>query len=274
MDVLSVRSQLAVYPKKVLNTNDGTSYEDLVNNPKGHTIGGIYEIQYYNEKNRISPDGYILVKLDVEHPKFNAFSTRAFYREAFLLGKVNPNSGALQQMIGKRPESYEQYSYVPFHSFFDYELYDGGYLFTYDIDPVIYQHDASFKIIDQFGEPGIDMNQNYEETNRIEAAFDSDKFSASRKNDGYYLNVYADESRDLVFRTYRQGSTKTDLQSEDENPLRLQIYHQKKLIDDIAVPGRFKIIGKSGDTYIADGFFDEMNEKQGVYQLKIQTDEN
>jgi len=53
------------------------------------------------------------------------------------------------------------------------------------------------------------------------------------------------------------------------NPLRLQIFKDGQLVGDHPVPGRFRILGKIGERYVADGLFDERNEQQGFYLMTI-----
>ncbi len=113
------------------------------------------------------------------------------------------------------------------------------------------------------------MKTDYVESQNLEVAFESKYFFNSRKNEGFYKDIFVDEENELIFRTYRQGSDRLDLLDETYNPLRLQIFKQGKLVGDHAVPGRFKILGKVDSRYIVDGFFDEQNERQGFYILTL-----
>jgi len=255
--------------KSVLQFVYTVSYDEMMDNPKGEYIG-MYELMNYNAKTVELPDGHLVTKVDVEHPMFNAFISRSYYKEGRILGKINPISGEVMEVFGTRPESYEQYGFVPFHARMDYHYATNGLIYvTHEIDPTIYVYDQNWELKDSFGTGGVGMKMEYKETQTLDVAFESSYFSHSRKNEAYYKDIYVDEEVELVFRTYRQGSDTADLLDETFNPLRLQIYHQKVLIEDVSVPGRFRILGKIGKKYIADGLFDEQNEKQGFYLLNL-----
>ena len=251
--------------KFMMDTDDGVPFDDLVNNPKP-SYTAIYELQNYDQKTTYF-DGQLLVKLDVEHPKFNAFSTRAYYKEASIFGLININTGKLKLIDLARPDSYDAYSFIPFHIFFDHHIGEREIFTTFESDPLIYKFDFNFKLQDSFGDTGQEMLTSYPQTDRIEAAFDNSLFSDSRNKDGFYKNIFVD--KDFIFRTYRQG-TKGESYSELNNPLRLQFYSQKQLVQDIALPNRFKILGKIEDTYFADGYFNEQEEKQGLFTIKME----
>lgn len=255
-----------VYERKIrLDTNEGVSFDELLNQPKANHAA-IYELQNYDQKTSYFNE-QLLVKLDVEHPQFNGFSTRAYYKEASILGLVELTTGKLSLIPQARPASYDQYSYIPFHIFFDYDLSDKQVIVTFEPDPSIYRFDTDFNLLGSFGQEGQDMQTSYPQTNRIETAFDNSLFSDSRSKDGFYKYIFVDGDR--VFRTYRQGSNSADLNTEEKNPLRMQLYTKEALANDIGVPSRFRIIGKIGDTYFADGYYNEQDEEQGLYRLKV-----
>jgi hypothetical protein len=170
-----------------------------------------------------------------------------------------------------RPESYEQYRFVPYHIFFDYHLSPSGKSwFTFEIDSLIYAYNQQMQQVQSFGRAGQGMKTNYPETDYLEAAFEDERYPQSRLRYGYYKDIYVDEEEDLVFRTYRLGSSDPDHYDENQTPFRMQVYRGTELAGDFQVPTRFKILGKTQDGhYIADGFFDELNEKQGFYVFKV-----
>jgi hypothetical protein len=253
--------------KFYLNTADGIPFNTMADKPLPHYTS-MYEIQNYNPKTSVLPNGNLLVKIDVEHPKFNAFSTREFYKSAALLGEIDFQNGKIVSLLGNRPNSYDKFTFVPLHSFFDYAVHSGRLFFTFEVDSLIYEHALDFTLKNKFGAKGNPINQNYEQTKMVDIAYDNDKFRSSRRNNGYYHNLYVTEKSDYVFRTYRTG-TSQNVSNENDNPLRLQVYKERDLIMDSEVPGRFKIIGQIGNKFYADGFFDEINEEQGIYVFNI-----
>lgn len=256
--------------KFFMSTDDGTPVDDLMNTPDPK-VPLMYELQYYNEKYQFSPEGHVWVKLDTEHPLFNAFTNREYYRQAFVIGELDIEIGGLRRLLLTRPQSYEQYRYVPYHIFFDYHLSPSGKSwFTFEIDSLIYAYNGQMQQVQSFGRAGQGMKTNYPETDYLEAAFEDERYPQSRLRYGYYKDIYVDEEEDLVFRTYRLGSADPDHYDENQTPLRMQVYKGTALAGDFEVPTRFKILGKTEDgRYIADGFFDELNEKQGFYVFKV-----
>jgi hypothetical protein len=255
--------------KSVLQFPSKESYDELMDNPKGEYIG-MYELQNYNRRTVELPDGGLLTKLDVEHPIFNAFISRDYYRESRILGKIDELFGEVKEIGLTRPASYEEFRFVPFHNKFDYAVTNTNLIYlTHEIDSLIYVYDTDWNLKGTFGASGKEMKTNYVQTHNLDVAFESKYFYDSRKNEGFYKDIFVDEENELVFRTYRTGSDRQDLLDETYNPLRLQIFKQRKLVGDHAVPGRFKILGKIGAQYIVDGFFDEQNEQQGLYILTL-----
>lgn len=253
--------------KSVLQFPSSVSYDEIMDNPKGEYIG-MYELQNYNARTVELPDGDLLTKLDVEHPIFNAFISRAYYRDSRVLGKIDMLSGKVKEIKITRPATYEAFNFVPFHNKFDFDVTNTNLIYvTHEIDSLIYVYDQDWNLKESFGAAGKEMNTNYTQSQNLDVAFESNHFYASRKSEGFYKDIFVDEENELVFRTYRQGSDRQDLLDETYNPLRLQIFKRNKLIGDYSVPGKFKILGKVGVQYIADGFFDEQNEKQGFYIL-------
>lgn len=255
--------------KSIFQSASTVSYQEMMDNPKGEYME-MYELLHYNPKTVQLPDGHLVIKLDVEHPTFNAFTSRVYYRDGRVLGKVNPINGMMVEMLGTRPESYEEYAYIPFHVMLDYHwTADNSIYVTYEADSTIYVYDHSWKLKETFGTAGIGMKTDYVESQSLDVALESKYFFHSRKNEGFYKDIFVDEASGLVFRSYRQGSDRQDLSEESENPLRMQIYREGKLVKDFSVPGRFRILGRVGDRYVADGYFDEQNEKQGFYLLNL-----
>lgn len=255
--------------KSVLQFSSDVSYDELMDNPKGQNIG-MYEPQNYNSKTSELPDGNLATKIDVEHPIFNAFISREYYRDGRILGKINLLTGQVVEILGTRPASFEAYRFIPFHNKMDYHWTKDNLIFvTHEIDSLIYVYDIGWNLKETFGTAGLDIKTNYVESQRINVAFESKYFYHSRKNEGFYKDIFVDDEESIVFRTYRQGSDRQDLLDETENPLRLQVFKERKLVGDFSAPARFRILGKIGEKYVADGYFDEQNEKQGFYLLTI-----
>ncbi|MGY6521620.1 MAG: hypothetical protein ACXIUD_07820 [Mongoliitalea sp.] len=253
--------------KSMFEFQHTVDYQEMLERPKGDYIG-MYELQTYNSNSRYLPSGDLLIKVDVEHPSFNAFISRDYYKEARVLGKVDIKTGLVKEIMGTRPASYEKYRFLPFHSMMDFAVgKEGDFYLTYEIDSLIYVYDPSMRLKQTFGAEGVGMKRNYPETSSLEVAFEGRYWNESRRLYAYYKDIYVDTDKSLVFRTYRQGGRADNGYDEYSNPLRMQIFRNQVLEMDVAVPPRFRIIGKIGTSYIADGYFNEVEEKQGFYLL-------
>lgn len=115
------------------------------------------------------------------------------------------------------------------------------------------------------------MKQNYQTTETYDKAME--QWKQDRVNNGYYTDISVFAEQDLIFRFYTVGVKKrledSEIKTEYDSPRRMQIYKNRVLIGDLKVPNRFKIVGKIGDYFIADGIVDDIKEKIAFYKFKI-----
>jgi hypothetical protein len=127
---------------------------------------------------------------------------------------------------------------------------------TFAPDPLIYVYNLDFKYQEAFGELPNNFKNNYVETQNYGEA--SKRWEEDYKNYGYNDWIYANETDQLLFRTVKSsGSNKHSI---------LQIYNfEQVLLAELKVPTRFRVVGKIGKKYVADGIIDEELSQLGYY---------
>lgn len=228
---------------------------------------GIYEVKYWANQIEVR-DGFLYTKIESSHPDFNFVMHRTYYENAPIYAKVDLKTGKVVELVGKRPAIYQNFSHIPhfdyyFHDFLDSEIY-----ISFEPDSLIYILNDDFEVQEAFGSKGIGMNQSYREVSTVEDWEDYWRINQTQK--GFYKDIKVIPEDELVFRTYTTGNPDPNSTDLGTNPQRLQIYHQKRLIGDVKVPNFFKVIGKIGEYYYADGSDDNPdNEEIVCYRFKL-----
>ena len=244
--------------------NFSESHKDMVNKPKGDMLG-IYELDWkpkgYNTSFFISEKhDEILVPITTSHPMLNAYQSEDYYRDVFVLGKYDIQNQEIFKGIGFRSSIYLDYSFIPNFDFSFISQSQNHLFISYAIDPLIHVFDFDGNLLYKFGKEGLGFKNSYPKTQSIEEALDnhqSDMYKA-----GYYHFLYHDETNNLTFRTYYPSGSKP-------GKTRLQIYKESKLIGDVDVPDRFRVIGRIGEYYFVDGIVDELNDRIAVLKFKL-----
>lgn len=177
-----------------------------------------------------------------------------YYHNAYSIAVINPESWKQEKGFGFFPEDYKG-KVLP--------KYDDKYLVVkndsiyvgYNASPEIqvYSPYPELKHIYSFGMVGQGMNIDYP---NIRTRND---LRNAKKNKSYYTDLYFDQEDGLLFRSY--------VKSIAEKTAGLQVYRGKRLIADIAVPLRFNVVGRIGESYIVDGVIDEEMEEVAFYRL-------
>ncbi len=257
----------------VLRWESDKSQNELINNPEPDDAG-IYEVKYKPEMYKIFDQEYFILNTESTHPKFNAyFSTvsQNFYQNAFTFALVNRKSLKIEKLFVNYPDVFQNRNIPNYANWYADVTPDLVYM-NFEADSLIYVYDKkTLQPSFCFGISGQGMKQNYLATDTYEEAMD--RWTEDRASNGYYTDIKAFSEQELVFRIYTAGTSESDFQNKsvtDEYfPKRMQIYHQKKLVGDVPVPDRFKIIGYSDGYFIADGLVDEFNNKMGFYRFKL-----
>jgi hypothetical protein len=183
---------------------------------------------------------------------FNGFqSTELYYNYSRIIALVNPVSGTVDKVFGRRSPVFMAKQNIPNMDHFTFVPLKDTVFVTFRPDSFIYLLDKmNDKAIGKFGRQGRNMNTAYFQTYTFEDGFerwheDYDKY-------GYYTYLKYDAKRKIWFRGYTQGS-----HSQFDG---LQIYEDYALIADLDVPKGFSIVRYCGDQLIASIEDEEIKE--------------
>lgn len=226
--------------------------EELTNNPSCDHIG-IYEFDIFSKDICEYDDSHILIPISTDHFKLNGYGTNSdeYYKNSYILGIVNIETGLVEKMIGHRSKIYLENKYIPNFNWFSLTKIKSKYLVSFAADPKIYVLDKKGNTIETFGNKGKNMNTNYRLTK------DPNIGIKNTKEDflifDYYKNIKYINETNILFRTYKKKLKNYD---------GLQIYQNNKLIGDIKVPKYFKVIGFHKGVYYAQG---KINDNEITY---------
>jgi hypothetical protein len=240
---------------------------DMANSPRADMVS-VYELKYYEQRHFLRGNE-LWIQIESSNPKFNFVMHPEYYEDARIAGVVDLNDGKVKRILGRKSPSYRNYSFIPHHDqhYWDFSG-DGKIFISFEPDSLIYICDENLQPIFAFGAAGQQMRQDYQQINTYDD-YESMWF-LSRTSKGYYkhLNVF-DEGK-LLFRSYNQGMDAREARAYGSNPKRLQIFKDYQLVADVPVPGYFKIIGKIGDYYYADGSAENRNNEEVIlYRFRL-----
>lgn len=264
--ILTYDSTNNLINKRLIDFYHTSSMESVENDPNTKDQG-VYEIKYWaNELGMIN--GYLYTKVESSNPKFNFVMHEAYYREAALYAQIDLKTGKVLKVMGNRPNVYLNYRFIPHFDYFYHDIQEKEVYLSFEPDSLIYVADLDFKIKEAFGAGGSQMDTDYIEVNTI------DDWEAYWRNNrvhkGFYRYIKYFPKDKVLFRTYTVGSQDHTKFEYEDNPQRMQIFQDRKLIGDVAVPNTFKVIGKIGDDYYADGSVGNLNnEKIVIYRFKL-----
>lgn len=228
---------------------------------------GVYEVKYWGNQLEII-DGYLYTKIESSNPKFNFVMHPEYYTDSYLYAKVDLENGKVLELKGKHSKIYQNYKFLPH---FDYYYHDrnGDELYlSFEPDSLIYILDKNFEVKEAFGNSGKEMDQSYVEVSTVEDW--EDYWRINRAQKGFYKYVKFFPEEEVLFRTYTVGNSDPLAFEYGDNPQRMQIYKNRQLVGDVEVPNFFKVIGKLGEYYIADGSADNPdNEELLLYRFKL-----
>ena len=240
------------------------SYQDMLNNPKGSMLG-LYEIDWKSRGNNtpfllIEDENQVLLPITMSHPTLNGYISDEYYKNVSIIGNYDIKNKIVNNSFGRRSEEYLSHQFIPNFDFNHFTKRNNELLVSFAIDPLIHVYGFDGILKYKFGIKGMDIKTTYPRTNTIDEALDNYKLDLEKA--GFYHTIYSDETSELTFRSYYPNGI-------GKGNARLQIYNKIKLIGDVEVPERFRVIGKIGDTYYADGIVDELNDRLGIYSFNL-----
>lgn len=239
----------------------------IATDPKADMIG-VYELKYYEQKHFLR-DNQLLIKIESSNPLFNFIMNREYYEDARIAGLVDLETGEITQMLGRKSPTYKDFSFIPHHDQHYWDITENDSIFvSFEPDSLIYICDQNLQPVRAFGVAGQNMQQDYYQVNNYDDY--ASYWFLAQTSTGYYKHLNVFENGKLVFRTYNQGIDNTKVVDYGSNPKRLQVYQDFQLIADVPVPSYFKIIGRIGDYFYADGSAENRNNEEIIlYSFKL-----
>ncbi|MCH7415112.1 6-bladed beta-propeller [Belliella sp. R4-6] len=252
--------------RTVLDFYHSSSMKEMESNPQPDDPG-IYEVKYVNNEIFVR-DGKFYIKIETSNPKLNFLMHDKYYQETANYGEFDLKTGRILRILGKKPPIYLNYKYIPHFDFYYHDITDEDIFISFEPDSLIYIADKDFNFKEAFGVSGKGMLQDYIQVNDL-GDYDT-YWRPNRTQKGFYRHVKYVPEDDLLFRTYTLGVADKTSFDYGDNPQRMQIYKEKVLIGDVEVPNYFKVIGKIGEYYYADGSGGNPdNEEIVVYKFKL-----
>lgn len=251
------RGQLDFYHEK-------TPYEELLKNPKASYVG-LYEVLYEHLKLGHDYQGNLVFSVAIPHPDFNYLWHEEFYKEARILGRINPDDGKVA-IQGRYSNIYNQYQFLstllgaPF-TYLNADTYIQGY----EADSMLYKLTDDGEANYAFGVAGKEMNTSYEnfkpqDYEEYDAVWDLD-----RERYSYYVSLDYVQKTGLLLRVYTKSNPLVD---------GLQIYLDDTLIGDVEVPKDFRFVGYKAPYYYGEFRYRADKEEDHIKLLRFELPEN
>jgi hypothetical protein len=244
--------------------HEETPYEELLKNPKANYVG-LYEVLAGPLKLSHDYKGNLVFSVAIPHPDLNYLWHEAYYREARILGKINPDEGKVA-IQGRYSNIYNQYQFLstllgaPF-TYLNVDTYIQGY----EADSILYRLSDDGEVAHAFGVAGKEMNTAYENfkpetVEEYDAVWDLDRDRYS-----YYFSLDYIKETGLLFRGYTKSNSAVD---------GLQIYRDDTLIGDVEVPKDFRFIGYKAPYYYGEFKYRADKEEDSIKLLRFELIQN
>ncbi len=182
-------------------------------------------------------------------------------KHGLTIARINLQSGKVEKVFGRHDKAYLTKPNIA-HDFINLDIKGNRLFANQGIAEKIAVYDPEGRLLYHFGVAGRNMNTDYEQTSTFNET--ASRIRELNRKYGFYYHIYADRSSDYFFRSYSKGNS----------PIGgLQIYQDTTLVADVELPVRFNVIGKTGNTYFADGIVDEENEILALFVFKVSPDE-
>lgn len=247
--------------------SDLKSKEMFVLNRNSNELIDKSSLTYTNQYNDMVCRSYkdnVYFNIYSEHPEFNYLEHMDEY-----LGKcrhiweIDIKTQEDKRLLAPGyPSSYlnDRYKNVVFlGTCFDVDKH-GNFYVKYDSDSLIYVYDNDFTPLMTYGYEGLNMDKNYLSIYNYKES--RKNYRSERNGKGYYYWIeYVDETG-LLFVSYRK---------KDESVDGLQIYKDGKMLADIEVPEKFRVMGYIEPYYYSYVIpnLDEEDDSMQIYRFKM-----
>ncbi len=259
--ILDTNYNFITQNKSIFNFEGMTDeiYKEIINNPDpSNPI--MYDYEFDSERIVRFGDNKILMAVETEHPKLNAFDATIsnFWTDALTFIVANTETGKLETVFG----NYSPYFYdkrIPYLNAPIYDISDKNeFIIGFQPDSKIYVRDIKGKLLRSFGVAAKQLEnieypeyQNFEnsEANRV----------TNLQTLGYYSSLVCID--DYVLRTF---------QNNKQDGGGVQIYKNEVLIGEVSFADAPRFVGKDKENYIwMETRADEENEVIKFYKFKL-----
>jgi hypothetical protein len=244
--------------KSILYWTVEHSKQEMLANPLPD-MQGLYSLAYEGNFRVRAVDKYVYLPIRSQHPTFNGFTSTEYYRDGRILARVNPNTGRVEGIFGRRSPYYLRYTYIGQFAYFNFDVGGNCLYVNHEPDSIIYTYNEEMVAQTAFGISGKSMDTDYQQIASLE---DARKYALlDRETKGYYHWIKYVDRKDLLFRGYIRGS--------GAKCNGMQIYRNAILIGELDVPKGFQVEGYIEPYFYTNAIIDEENETIKVYRFKI-----
>ena len=195
-----------------------------------------YQLNFEAMNNYVGLDDKLIIPVEMELPKLNAYNTNAYYKKAFNFALLDTNSFKVKKLFSNWSNPYQHGKNYPFLTSASYSINKGLIFKNYEADTLIYVMDESLTPKFKFGVCPKNMNRDYRPTKRLAEAFDATALEKYQKEFGYFKSIIAIDS--YTFRLYSTGNL-----GKNNRFNGLQIYHNYQLVAEKQFNDELEIIG-------------------------------
>ncbi len=218
-----------------------------------------YELNYGAMKSFEGFKNYLIIPIEMELPKLNAFNTNKYYKIAYNFGLLNCKTFKVEQVFNNWPASYTKNKNYPFLTSNSYDLNRNQIYINQEADTSIYVYNTELKPLFKFGFKPENINDKYKETKKLSEAFDPLLPKKFKNKFGYFKQVIVTD--DVIVRFFKSGNAGSN------NKLGLQVYKKFNLINEFMLNKNVEILGYISPYFL---FYSKINNsKLIIYKLKI-----
>jgi hypothetical protein len=219
------------YPIKFFNHSFIRSILDI---PSSDNMN-IYEINLRNPSFTKIGDK-IIISLESEHPRYNPYISKEYYKYANVFGILDLNKIKLFPTHIVKSDIYNQECCWALGDLSSVTQFGNKIFVQHALDSLIYEYDNDFTITSTFGiMNGLEIVK--KSTSSLDIAFDKNMYDTLRDKLSYFDNIFHFTSlnnEEILCRSFVINSKKIKY---------LQLYKNKNLISSIQIPFAFKYFG-------------------------------
>ncbi|OAQ38218.1 hypothetical protein A5893_15590 [Pedobacter psychrophilus] len=195
-----------------------------------------YQLNYGAMQQYDGLNDFLIIPVEMELPKLNAFNNNEYYKKAYNLGMLSLDNYKVKKVFNNWSSIYGEGKNYPYLTSLTYSINRNRIVINYPADTLIYTLDKQFLPHLKFGICPKGYKTNYRVTKRLSEAFDANAEKRFKNEFNHFNDILTID--DFVCRTY------TLIESGSKKKITgLQIYKNHNLTDEFKFAGEVKIIG-------------------------------